>query len=114
VLDTVTDAVTATVNLPDGGLTENLTLSPDGSVAYVGNFYGSVDVFNTATDAFGTVITLPDDLSSLTLNPDGSQLYAATYGGIVSVIDAVNDTAPTTDTWNLAAVEILSAGLVAR
>jgi YVTN family beta-propeller protein/VCBS repeat-containing protein len=72
-----------------GANPQAITLSPDGTRAYVANYgSSSVSVINTATNALdGTAISVGAKPSAVTLSADGSLLYVANGNDTVSVFN---------------------------
>jgi len=84
VISTSTDAVVATIDIPDGG--RGIAVSSDGRVAYVAtdNSVG-LDVIATATNKVSSSVLIPSASQSSILNavsiaPSGTQIYALSLG----------------------------------
>ncbi len=92
VIDTATNAVTATI--PGVGVgASGVAVTSDGSKVYVTNFYsGTVSVIDAATNAVTATITVGGLGFGMAVSPDGSKVYAVNYGnGSVSVIDTATN-----------------------
>jgi YVTN family beta-propeller protein len=93
VIDTATNSVVATINLPVGAIPKGVATTPDGTHAYVindGNF--TVSVIDTANNT--VVTTIPaDDPSGVAITPDGTHAYVTSRSeNTVSVIDIASNT----------------------
>ena len=98
VIDTSTNAVTATVTV--GSEPVGVAVTPNGAYAYVTN-YGSksVSVISTATNAVTATVTVEDEPGGVAVTPNGAYVYVANLGSnSVSVIstatNAVTATVP--------------------
>ncbi|MHB8262670.1 MAG: hypothetical protein ACYDGY_02825 [Acidimicrobiales bacterium] len=118
VIDTATNAVTATITLPAPKATftyapDALAITPNGSDAYVAVYVtktstgaakpGIVDVIDTATNAVTATITLTGtnapEPDAVAITPNGSYAYVADYdNGIVDVIDTTTNAVTATIT----------------
>jgi YVTN family beta-propeller protein len=90
VIDTATNAVTATIPVGNGPFA--VAVSPDGSKVYVTNTgSNNVSVIDTATNT--VIATIPVEASfGVAVSPDGSRVYATTAGtASVSVINAATN-----------------------
>ncbi len=100
VIDTVTDAVIATVKV--GVAPQSIAIAPDGKYAYVTNFgSNSVSVIDIATNTVATTITdLPRPLD-IAITPNGEYAYVTEQdvendAGRAAVIDTATNTVTTT------------------
>jgi YVTN family beta-propeller protein len=102
VLDTATDAVTATITLPSGAGISDLAISPDGQRAYATVLAAhSIVAINTSDNTvIDPAIDLGFDAAAIAVSPDGSLIYATDAGasGGVAAIDAAAGTVMTTIT----------------
>jgi YVTN family beta-propeller protein len=84
------------ISLPAGSGPRSVVFSPDGTKAYVANYFTStVSVINVATDTLGHPISLPANWypTSVAFSPDGSKAYVANNGtNTVSVIAVATGT----------------------
>jgi YVTN family beta-propeller protein len=81
VIDTTSNTVTDTIT-PAHGLRAGpagVAFAPDGSVAYIPNFFGGkfIQVFDTATRTLVSEVALGDFPCDIDISPDGLTLYAA-------------------------------------
>ena len=96
VIDTATNKVMATI--PVGSHPNGLALAPDGTRAYVTNFYDNTFLaIDTATNKVVATIPVGFEPYSIAVTPDGKYAYVTVlYTGAVSVIDiAANQVAAT-------------------
>lgn len=80
VIDTATNAVTATITIADN--TQGLAITPSGSTLYIGEWTNTrVWVADTATNTApaGSAITPGSQPNFLAVSPDGTRLYVANY-----------------------------------
>src|ERR1700735_3683642 len=97
---TVSVTVTGIVSNPDNLFTSPIpiVITPDGTKAYVGNFFASsfvvVDLTtNTATGLVSDPGNLFNQVNSIVITPDGTTAYAANSDGTtVTIIDVATDT----------------------
>ncbi len=90
VIDTGTNTVIDTITVGDGPNDLNsVAVTPDGSFAYVTNFYDdTVVVIDTGTNTVIDTITVGDNPREVAVSPDGTRAYVTNYvDGTVSVID---------------------------
>jgi len=92
VLNTSTNKIIDTI--PVGKAPYGVSVSPDGSKAYVTNEYGgNISVINTATNTVMTTIPVDGGPLAICGSLDGKRIYVACTGtNTVSVIDAVTNT----------------------
>ena len=90
-IDTATDAVTATVSV--GSYPLGVAVSPNGSRAYVANDgSGTVSVIDTATDAVTATVAVGANPDGVAVSPDGSRVYVTNQcASYVSVIGAATN-----------------------
>jgi YVTN family beta-propeller protein len=91
VINTVTNVLTATVNV--GVYPLGSALNPAGTRVYIAN-QGSntVSVINTANNTVIATINVGQEPTNLVVNPAGTRLYVANLGGMtISVIDTSSD-----------------------
>jgi YVTN family beta-propeller protein len=86
-IDVPPNRVTATIPVGDGPI--GITISADGSTAYVANFHSaSVSVISTIERRVVDTIAVQGSANGVALSPDGSLLFATdTFTGTVAVID---------------------------
>lgn len=100
VLDTATDAVTATITLPSGNGVSRLAVSPDGQRVYatVLGAHSIVAINTSDNTVIEPAIDLGFDAAGIAVSPDGSLIYATDAGtsGGVAAIDAAAGTVMTT------------------
>ena len=111
VFDTNARLVTARATVGNGS--NNVAITPDGSLAYTTNFalYGTVTVTNTSTNTVTATIPLGRYPTGVAITPDGTTAYVASYeDGTVSVIDIASNTV--TSTIQLGLPYLLSVGNV--
>ncbi|MGB4781741.1 YncE family protein, partial [Candidatus Methylomirabilis sp.] len=93
VIDTATNAVTATITV--GSSPAGVAITPNGARAYVANFgFNTVSVIDTATNTV-VVSSIPVGLRPdfLAVSPDGASVYVPNQGlNTVSVIDTATNT----------------------
>lgn len=91
VIDTSTNAVEATVPIDTYGADPRaVTISPDGSLAYVSDGYGDdVVVLSTASDTTVADIPLDGFTTDVVLSPDGQTAYAAYHDVLNLNLDGV-------------------------
>jgi YVTN family beta-propeller protein len=100
VIDTVSNAVTATINV--GGFPFGVAASPDGSKVYVTNeFDGTVSVIDATTNAVTATINVGQLPCGVATNSDGSKVYVAnssdnTVSVIITRTNKVTATIPPT------------------
>ncbi|MCU1654754.1 MAG: beta-propeller repeat protein, partial [Pseudonocardia sp.] len=96
VIDTVSNAVTATVVV--GHQPANVAITPNGGAAYVTNYgSGTVSVIDTARNSAVTAIPVGGLPSGVAITPDGRTAYVANQGSAtVSVIDTVRNSVTAT------------------
>ncbi len=88
VVDTGTQSVVATIQLPAKSEPEGIAISPDGAHAYVvNNGGGTVSVIDTASSAIVTSIPVGAYPSSIALTADGLAYVTNNLSNTVSVID---------------------------
>lgn len=89
VIDSATFAVTT--NIPVGQYLRDITMSPDGSSAYVaseGDDGGALSVIDTANNTVSTTFSLPALPATVLVHPDGTRLFLGCYDdNTVRVID---------------------------
>ncbi len=87
VIDTSTNAVTATVTV--GSNPFGIAITPNGSYAYVANEgAGTVSVIDTSTNVVTATVTVGTQPTGVAITPNGSYAYVANNGSAsVSVID---------------------------
>ncbi len=93
VVDTNTNVVTQTINVPNGSV--GVAYSPDGSKVYVTGFSTSnnVTVIDTATNTVSATIAVGDTPIGIAINPAGTKAYVTNYvGNTVSVINLADNT----------------------
>jgi len=83
VISTITDTVTATVNV--GSNPCGVAVTPDGKKVYVTGG-GNVSIIDTATNNVIATVPVRSDCIGVAVSPDGKKVYA-TGGGNVSIID---------------------------
>ena len=98
VIDTATNAVTATVPVGSGPF--GVAVSPDGSRVYVSNQNDStVSVIDTATNTVTATVPVGSRPEGVAVSPDGSRVYVGNgLSGTVSVIDTTTNTVSATVT----------------
>jgi len=90
VIDTATNAVTATI--PVVTFSTGVAVTPDGSKVYITSGFtpsgaGTVSVIDTATDTVTATIPVGNSPLGVAVTPDGSKVYVASEGAAtVSVI----------------------------
>lgn len=98
VLNTVTNAVTATVNVGSGA--SGVAVNPAGSYLYVANdanFDNTVLVISTATNTVTATVTVGTDPIGVAVSPAGTFVYVTNYvSDTVSVINAATNTVTAT------------------
>lgn len=106
IIDTITNTEMGRIPFGFQANCRAITLSPDGTRAYVANLYnpnssgtaspyGSVTIIDTTTNAAITTITpnIPTYGSTgIAVSPDGSRTYVTTYTGFVWLIDNLTNT----------------------
>ncbi len=94
IVDSFTFTVIETVPLPDVQGVYSLAFLPDGTKAYLGEYYySSVTVIDTETKAIGPVIPVPNEVADIAITNDGSEAYVACQSGtVVPVIDTKTNT----------------------
>lgn len=87
VVDTTTDAVTASISV--GNSPFGVACLPNGTKVYVTNLdSNTVSVIDTATNKVTDTITVGNQPRGIVVSPDGTKAYVANYGGkSVSVIN---------------------------
>ncbi len=102
VLDTATNAVTATIPV-DAGPPQYLSYSPDGRKVYVSIWnqartIAAVGVLDTATKTIDTTIPVRTRPYLSAVTPDGTRLYVPNHdSGTISVIDTSTNTVRSRD-----------------
>ncbi|MFI8387589.1 YncE family protein [Streptomyces sp. NPDC085540] len=96
VIDTVTNAATATIPVGDGP--QGVAATPNGTRVYVVNSVSdNVSVIDTATDAVSATIPVGDFPVGVAVTPDGARVYVLnSVAGTVSVIDTTTNTVTAT------------------
>jgi YVTN family beta-propeller protein len=99
VIDTATNAVTATIGVGSNPL--GVAVTRDGSKVYVthqNNVNSTVAVIDTATNEVTATIPVGANpgFPGIAVTPDGSKVYVASSGNTVSVIDAATNTVTAT------------------
>jgi len=92
VIDTATNTVTGTISV--GNAPQNVAVTPDGSKAYVTNFYdNTVSVIDRATDTVSTTIPVfGSEPFGVAVTRDGSKAYVANFdSNDLSVIDTATN-----------------------
>jgi YVTN family beta-propeller protein len=109
VIDTETDSTEATITLGQTG-SSGVTISPDGTRAYVAATNGNIWVIDTATNSIIDTISVPaTELDGIAANPDGKAVYVigfvnsqanrtVTNTFFMDVIDTKTDTVTTSIT----------------
>ena len=96
VIDTATDAVSATIKLPNGEGIADVAISPDGQRVYATVLAGSsVLVIDTSSNTvLDTQIDVGFSPAGISISPDGNLVYVtdASSSGGVAVIDAATGT----------------------
>jgi YVTN family beta-propeller protein len=96
VIDTATDAVSATISLPPGTNLTNLAITPDGQRAYVtAQGANAIYVLDTTTNTvLGTPIAVAGHPEGIAVTPDGKEVYVTHNDALagVSVIDVAANT----------------------
>lgn len=96
VIDTATDAVSATITLPNGEGIADVAISPDGQRVYATVLAGnSVLAIDTSTNTvLDTAIDVGFNPAGIAVSPDGNLVYVTDAGssGGVAVIDAAAGT----------------------
>ena len=89
VIDTETNTVIATVELPQNSNCQYVAISPDGSQAYVASYSANtVTVINTTTNTIERTITGLTGPVGIAITPDGNYAYIANNGSnTVSVLN---------------------------
>ena len=93
VIDTSTNTIVNSITV--GGSPFDVALTPDGSRAYVSNFFNdSASVIDLATNTVvATVIGLGGRPSGVAVAPDGQRVYIANGSGSnIWIVDAVTNT----------------------
>jgi len=91
VIDTVTNTLIATI--PVGVAPFELTITPDGTRAYVTNRVGSVSVIDTATNTVIATVLVGSAPHGVAVTPDGLRVYVANNSSdTVSVIETATNT----------------------
>ena len=86
VYDTSTNALMATI--PLGGNSEGVTVSPDGSRAYVAIAQGGIAIIDTASNTLVDTITGSPGPTRIVVTPDGTRAYVTNHSrNTVSVVD---------------------------
>jgi YVTN family beta-propeller protein len=76
-----TDTLDATAEVWVGGMPKDVTVSPDGSRAYVGSLHGrTISVIDTAGFTVVREFALRSGLGYIAMAPDGRRVYASDYG----------------------------------
>jgi gliding motility-associated-like protein len=95
VINTVTNILVSTIKV--GSFPYSISVSPDGSLAYVTNFgSGTVSVISTATNSVINTINAGAAPFMIAVSPDGSRVYVTNYGGTLTVISTVSNKIITT------------------
>jgi hypothetical protein len=100
-IDTASNTVTATMNVPSDLFPQGIAITPDGTKAYITSFFPSnpcVFLVDLVGRTVLTRIPMPKQYPlSITLTPDGSQAWVSFLGqdGIV-IIDTLTNTIATT------------------
>ena len=90
VIDTATNAVTATIAV--GTAPAHVAITQDGTRAYVTNTGSdSVSVIDTAAQTVVATVPVGDQPSSIAVSPDGHRFYVLCAGGVVEVIDTTSN-----------------------
>jgi YVTN family beta-propeller protein len=89
VVDTATNEVTAKVGI--GGAPMQISLSPDGTRAYIVD-YDHLAVLSTATNTVVDTISVGAEPSCMAMSPNGDRLYIADYAGNLTVLSVAPDT----------------------
>jgi YVTN family beta-propeller protein len=94
VINTATNAVTATINLPSGAGPGFLAITPDGTRAFVANqFNNTVSVVDLNTRTVVATITGLSSPQGVAITRDGTRAYVTNNGnGTVTVINVGNNT----------------------
>lgn len=96
VIDTSTDAVSATITLPYGSALANIAISPDGRRAYVTvlNQSAVLVIDTNSNTVIGAPISVGNSPQGIAVSPDGRRIYVTQINssGTISVIDAATDT----------------------
>jgi YVTN family beta-propeller protein len=91
VIDTSTESLAATINLPAGSDPNGVAVTPDGQFAYVAdNGTASVSMINTSSDVVTAISGLGSKPYGVALTPNGSTLYVTNAGG--TTVNAISTT----------------------
>jgi YVTN family beta-propeller protein len=93
VIDTLTNTVIDTIPVGNGPL--GIAITPDGTRAYVTNFFfgNTVSVIDTLTNTVIDTIPVGNFPEGIAITPDGTRAYVTNSGdGTVSVIDTITNT----------------------
>jgi YVTN family beta-propeller protein len=100
VIDTATDAVSATIPLPNGEAIAHLAISPDGQRVYATVLAGtSIIVIDTSSNTvLDPAIDVGFNPAGIAISPDGNQIYVtnSSASGGVAVIDSAAGTVAAT------------------
>ena len=98
VIDTETNTVIASINLPPDSNCQCVAISPDGSHAYVSSYNGNmVAIINTATNTIERTITGLTGPMGIAITPDGNYAYIA--NNAINTVSVLNiNTHTITDT----------------
>src|SRR5690606_28556963 len=98
VIDTATNAVTATVKVE--GAPSGVAFNPEGTKAYVtdnGKYFSNVSVIDVSTNKVTATIPVGPNPVGVADTPDGTKVYVAiTHCNTVSVIDTATNTVTAT------------------
>ena len=90
VLDTATNAVTATIAV--GIAPREVAITRDATRAFVANTgSNSISVIDTASQSVTATVALPDSPNSLAVGPAGDRLYALGSSGVLHVVDTASN-----------------------
>jgi YVTN family beta-propeller protein len=98
VVDTEVDEVVSTIDVPSGP-PQYLTLSPDGTRAYVSVWdddrtVAAISILDTTTGEFGATVPVRSRPYVSAVSPDGTRLYVPNHDSdVLTVVDTQTDTA---------------------
>lgn len=105
----IVDVATRTVENTITGLgnTQDIELSPDGTVFWVAEFSGSVHAFDASTRALLDSLVVPGQPTTIRITPDGSRGYVANYTTDILELD-------TSDPTDLSVIDTISTPVLTQ
>lgn len=105
----IVDVATRTVENTITGLgnTQDIELSPDGTVFWVAEFSGSVHAFDASTRALLDSLVVPGQPTTIRITPDGTRGYVANYTTDILELD-------TSDPTDLSVIDTISTPVLTQ